>query len=122
MWTVILSQLFEDWLSEQEDTLQEKILADLGKLKVYGPELPRPYADTIKGSQYKNMKELRIQFSGRPIRAFYAFDPIRQAIVLCAGDKSNDKRFYDRMIRTADNEFSAHLAKQETERKNEKSR
>lgn len=113
MWTVLLSPRFESWLSEQEEALQEKMLADLGKLKVYGPDLPRPYADTLKGSQYRNMKELRVQFSGKPIRAFYAFDPVRQAIVLCAGDNSHDKRFYIRMIRIADDEFSAWLAEQE---------
>lgn len=113
MWTVLLSPRFESWLSEQKEALQEKMLADLGKLKVYGPDLPRPYADTLKGSQYRNMKELRVQFSGKPIRAFYAFDPVRQAIVLCAGDKSHDKRFYIRMIRIADDEFSAWLAEQE---------
>lgn len=73
MWTVLFSQRFDDWLNEQEDALQEKVLADLKNLQVYGPELPRPYADTVKGSRYKNMKELRVQFSGRPIRAFYAF-------------------------------------------------
>ncbi|HIB0075329.1 TPA: type II toxin-antitoxin system RelE/ParE family toxin [Escherichia coli] len=72
-------------------------------------QLPRPYADTVKGSRYKNMKELRVQFSGRPIRAFYAFDPIRRAIVLCAGDKSNDKRFYEKLVRIAEDEFTAHL-------------
>jgi hypothetical protein len=77
---------------------------------VYGPKLSRPYADTVKGSKFKNMKELRIQYSGRPIRAFFAFDPERQAIVLCAGDKSGDKRFYETMIRVADDEFSTHLA------------
>ncbi|MCY2495219.1 type II toxin-antitoxin system RelE/ParE family toxin [Klebsiella pneumoniae] len=109
MWTVLFSQRFDDWLSEQDDALQEKVLADLGKLQVYGPELPRPYADTLKGSRYNNMKELRIQFSGQPIRAFYAFDPIRRAIVLCAGDKSNDKRFYEKLIRSAEDEFAAHL-------------
>ena len=50
MWTVLFSQRFDDWLSEQADALQDKVLADLGKLQVYGPELPRPYADTLKGS------------------------------------------------------------------------
>lgn len=56
------------------------------------------------------MKELRIQYAGRPMRAFYAFDPERQAIVLCVGDKSNDKRFYETMIRVADLEFTSHLS------------
>ncbi|WP_363325516.1 type II toxin-antitoxin system RelE/ParE family toxin, partial [Turicimonas muris] len=45
------------------------------------------------------MKELRIQEKGCPIRAFFAFDPERKAIILCAGDKSNDKTFYLRLIR-----------------------
>ncbi|WP_231398156.1 type II toxin-antitoxin system RelE/ParE family toxin [Photorhabdus temperata] len=93
--------------------MQEKVLADLTNLEIYGPKLSRPYADTVKGSRHKNMKELRIQYSGRPVRAFFAFDPKRQAIVLCAGDKSNDKRFYDTMIRIADEEFTAHLATME---------
>lgn len=109
MWTVLFSKVFEQWLLEQEDGLQEKVLADLLNLQNYGPRLPRPYADTVKGSQYKNMKELRIQYAGRPVRAFFAFDPVRQAIVLCAGDKRNDKTFYEKLIRIADAEFTLHL-------------
>jgi hypothetical protein len=62
-------------------------------LQQYGPSLPRPYADTVKSSQYPNMKELRVQHAGHPVRAFYAFDPERRAIVLCAGDKSGEKQF-----------------------------
>ena len=67
-------------------------------------------ADTVYGSKYTNMKELRIQSLGRPIRAFFAFDPQRTGIILCAGDKGgNDKRFYDEMIPVADKEYAAHL-------------
>ncbi len=29
MWTVLFSKVFEQWLLEQEDGLQEKVLADL---------------------------------------------------------------------------------------------
>lgn len=50
-----------------------------------------------------------MQHGGQPVRAFYAFDPVRRAIVLCAGDKTSDKQFYERMIATADDEFSRHL-------------
>lgn len=113
MWTVYFGRVFDEWFEEQEVGLKQKVLADLSNLEMYGPSLSRPYADTVKGSRHKNMKELRIQYAGHPIRAFFAFDPIRQAIVLCAGDKSNDKKFYDRMIRIADEEFSAHLAELE---------
>jgi hypothetical protein len=107
---VLLGSIFEEWLQEQETGLQEKVLADLINLQTYGPALSRPYADTVKGSRHNNMKELRIQYAGCPVRAFFAFDPLRQAIVLCAGDKTNDKKFYEKLIRIADDEFSAHLA------------
>ncbi|HHR6079634.1 TPA: type II toxin-antitoxin system RelE/ParE family toxin [Providencia alcalifaciens] len=110
MWTVILTDYFDCWLAEQDEDMQEKVFASLGNLEVYGPKLSRPHADTIKGSQYPNMKELRVQHTGKPIRAFFAFDPKRQAIVLCAGDKSNDKKFYSKMIRIADEEFTKYLA------------
>ncbi len=118
MWKVILSQRFELWLNEQETTLQEKVFVHLGLLKTYGPALPRPYADTVNGSQFQNRKELRIQHNGKPIRTFFAFDLLRQAFVLCGGDKSNDKRFYHTMINVADAEFSAHLANLENQNEN----
>jgi hypothetical protein len=56
------------------------------------------------------MKELRVQSKGDPIRAFFAFDPKRQGILLCAGNKTGDeKRFYDVMIPIADRELTLHL-------------
>lgn len=74
--------------------------------------LSRPYADRVKGSRYSNMKELRVQSKGDPIRAFFAFDPERKGILLCAGNKTgNEKRFYDEMIPIADREFTQHLEK-----------
>ncbi|MCW9716635.1 type II toxin-antitoxin system RelE/ParE family toxin [Avibacterium sp. 21-594] len=109
-WTVIATEQFKSWLSKQDEECRIAVLTSLNNLRFYGPQLSRPYADTVKGSKYVNMKELRVQHQGKPIRAFFAFDPLRQAIVLCAGDKSGDKQFYNRMIRLADNEFSAYLA------------
>jgi len=109
MWAVILTDEFKIWLRGQEPALKKRIAASLLNLQYYGPALPRPYADTVKGSRFTNMKELRIQYDGHPVRAFYAFDPARQAIVLCAGDKTGDKQFYERMIALADDIFSQHL-------------
>jgi len=48
------------------------------------------------------MRELRTQAKGRPLRTFFAFDPRRTAILLIGGDKTGDRRFYDRMIPLAD--------------------
>ena len=62
MWTVLLGKVFEQWLHEQEEGLQERVLAELLTLQNYGPHLTRPWADTVKGSRYNNMKELRINY------------------------------------------------------------
>ena len=72
--------------------------------------MPRPHADTVKGSRHANMKELRTQHAGRPLRTFFAFDPRRCAILLIGGDKSGDQRFYERMIPKADDLYDEHLA------------
>lgn len=55
------------------------------------------------------MRELRIQHQGRPVRVFYALDPRRAAILLVAGDKTGDDRFYDRMVPIADRLYDEHL-------------
>ena len=108
-WTVIATERFNLWLLEQTEDVRQSVFASLNNLKMYGYQLSRPYADTIKGSKYPNMKELRIQHKSKPLRAFFAFDPLRQAIVLCAGNKSNDKQFYERMIEIADAEVTDYL-------------
>jgi len=55
------------------------------------------------------MRELRVQHQGRPYRVFYAFDPLRKAILLIAGDKTGDDRFYERIIPVADRLYDEHL-------------
>lgn len=108
-WKVLFTECFETWLLNQDTEMRRSVLASIGRLQLAGPNLARPYADTVKNSKYAKMKELRIQHKGKPIRAFFAFDPLRQAIVLCAGDKSNDKQFYKNMISLADAEFETYL-------------
>jgi len=55
------------------------------------------------------MRELRVQSGGRPLRIFYAFDARRSAIPLIGGDKTGDRRFYDRMIPVADELYDLYL-------------
>ena len=109
MWQIEQTRTFEEWYFSLDDADRENVLAALLMLRERGPMLPRPHADTVNGSQYRNMKELRIQSQGRPLRAFFAFDPRRTGIVLCAGDKAGNKRFYDDLIPVADREYAAHL-------------
>lgn len=110
MWTVITTELFNTWLEQQEESVQEKVLAALVVLEQKGPSLGRPLVDTVYDSKFTNMKELRVQHRGRPLRAFFAFDPLRQAIVLCIGDKGGKKRFYTEMLSIADQQYERHLS------------
>ena len=110
-WVVEFHDDFEPEFQAFEQPVQDALLAVAKLLTDYGPQLGRPYADTLNGSEYANMKELRFEASDGEWRAAFAFDPGRQAILLVAGDKSGGsrKRFYKQLIAKADRRFSAHL-------------
>ena len=109
MWEVEVSGEFERWWQTLDEHEQESLLASVKLLQQLGPSLGRPHADTVKGSRHPNMKELRTQHRGRPLRTLFAFDPRRHAILLVGGDKTADKRFYERMIALADRVYDHHL-------------
>ena len=110
MWRIKTTDFFDGWYRSLCAVDRACVLAALIVLREKGPGLPRPWADTIKGSRYNNMKELRIQSRGDPLRVFFAFDPYRTGILLCAGNKvGNEKRFYKQMIPVADREFTNYL-------------
>jgi len=110
MWKVVYLSEFSDWLEALPEDAQDSVDAMITLLKMEGPNLPRPYADVIHGSKLSNLKELRIQHRGHPYRAFYVFDPLRRAVVLCAGDKTgNDKRFYKEMMPLAESIYERYL-------------
>lgn len=108
-WDVEYTDEFGKWWSTLTEDEQESLDASVELLRLLGPSLGRPHADTLKGSRHANMKELRTQHQGRPIRTLYAFDPRRCAILLIGGDKTGDNRFYDHMIPAADRLYDQHL-------------
>lgn len=79
----------------------------------FGPQLGRPRVDTLKGSKHANMKELRFDADNGVWRVAFAFDPLRRAVLLVAGDKSggSEKKFYRALIRKADERFDGHVQK-----------
>lgn len=109
MWDVEYTDEFGDWWETLSDSEQVSVDAGVRLLELLGPRLSRPYADAVKGSRHSNMKELRIQCEGRPLRTFFAFDPRRNAILLIGGDKTGDRRFYDRLVPVADKLYDRHL-------------
>ncbi len=101
---------FEAWLDDQERQVQTRIVEHYKLLGQFGPTLGRPRVDTVKGSKFANMKELRIQIRGDPWRVLFAFDPERAAIILVGGNKGPvGNRWYRDNVPTADARFQTHL-------------
>ena len=108
-WTVLFHQEFDKWFAGQEEGIEDEIWVFIGLLERFGPNLARPQADGVKGSEFSNLKELRLQYKGRPWRVLFAFDPNRNAILLVGGAKVGKKKWYDVHIPIADERFARHL-------------
>lgn len=109
MWEVEYTDEFGKWWDSLPEDAQEAIARDVEILEQVGPGLGRPQVDTVKGSMFGNMKELRTQHRGEPYRTFFAFDPRRCAILLIGGNKSGEKRFYEQYIPIADRLYQEYL-------------
>lgn len=119
MWNIHYAYI-EAWLDEQDDETVSCVFAALELLEEQGPDLGRPLVDTLRGSEVKNLKELRPASPGRAeIRIVFAFDPKRQAVMLLAGDKSRGKAkwsaWYKKAIPQAERLYREHVRRLEEE-------
>ena len=110
-WTVVFHEEFEPEFEELPEQVQDELVARLKLLENFGPALGRPHVDTLEGSSFPNMKELRFRLEGL-WRFAFAFDPRRQAIILVGGNKigKNQNRFYRQLIKVANSRFAVHIA------------
>ncbi len=110
-WNVAFDAGFAAEFAGFSEPVQDELLSLVGLLRKLGPSLRRPHCDTLNGSKYPNMKELRFTLPDGEWRVAFAFDPERRAILLVGGSKSgtSEKRFYQTLIRVADTRFGRHL-------------
>jgi hypothetical protein len=110
-WELITTAAFDQWFDTLTSDEQIEVAAKIELLRHYGPTLRRPHADTLAGSKYSNMKELRGKTATAILRIAFAFDPNRLGVVLIGGQKQgvNPKRFYKALIAIADKLFGEHL-------------
>lgn len=93
---------FRQWWDGLDVTQQEDIATRVELLERYGPTLGRPVVDRVASSAFHNMKELRCSSDGA-LRALFAFDARREAILLLGGDKTSDwSKWYERAVPEAD--------------------
>ena len=115
MWQVEFTDELAAWWDTLSEDEQDAFERSVVLLQADGPNLGRPHVDTLQSSRFDNLKDLRTQHRGRPFRTFFAFDPRRTAILLICGDKTGEKRFYERMIPIAEQLYITYLQEIETE-------
>jgi len=107
-WQVQFTPQAERWYKALSAEDRNRITAAIERVQRTGPALGRPFVDSIKSSRYHNMKEMRS--SGGHLRALFAFDRNRRAVVLVGGDKSGHwKGWYKENIPLADRLYGEHL-------------
>jgi hypothetical protein len=109
-WNIETTDEYDAWFIEQTRGSQASIRMKVELLIEYGPHLPRPHADTLKGSALSNLKELRVQDGNHVFRVAFLFDEERKAILLIGGDKKgkDEKRFYQNLIKQTEEIYEAY--------------
>jgi hypothetical protein len=113
-WEIELHDEVDRWfvaLCRDDPVTADRVEEAIDMLAREGPRLGRPPVDRIKGADLHNLKELRPASAGSSeIRILFAFDPVRHAVLLVAGDKAGSwNRWYDLNIPMAEQRFREHL-------------
>jgi hypothetical protein len=110
-WDVRLVEEVDDWFAELDQETAGLVADAIDQLEEKGPLLGRPLADSIKGSRYHNMKELRPGSAGlSEVRVLFIFDPGRRAVLLVAGDKRGQwQDWYKQAIPLAEDRYQRWL-------------
>ena len=108
--SIIFTDKFDVWLQSNEEDVQDELYALIGVLETMGISTPFPYSSKVNGAKkYKSIRELRTEINKRAYRILYIFDPQRNAVLLLGGDKSGDKRWYEKNIPLAERIYEDYL-------------
>ena len=105
---VYVSDEFREWYMPLSDGEKDDVTRAVEQLELCGVTLKSPLSSALKGTRFP-LRELRIQSKGHPLRVIYAFDPDRDAYLIIGGDKTGDRRFYERIIPLAERIWSEYL-------------
>ena len=108
---VVATDEFTAWYEGLSDAHGESVFQTVARLEQFGTQLPFPHSSALKGSRYA-LRELRVKAQGAQIRIAYAFDPVRNAVLILGGAKVGDDRFYEWLIPQAEKLWEQYLAEQ----------
>jgi hypothetical protein len=116
---VVGTDEFSDWYWNEISEAERKAVAQVvGYLELLGVTLPHPHSSALEGTKYP-LRELRPSQGASPLRIVYAFDPLRQAVLLIGGDKSgmSSSQFYRRLIETSERIWEGYQREQAQQKK-----
>jgi hypothetical protein len=76
-WEVEFTDEFQDWWNALSEEQQDDVAHSVRFLIEFGPALGFPHSSKVSSSRHPQMRELRTQSAGRPLRTLYAFNPLR---------------------------------------------
>jgi DNA-binding XRE family transcriptional regulator len=97
-WEIETSDEFVSWYEGLSEDEIDSVDFSIELLEQAGPVLGRPHVETRKGSKIANLKELRVQHEGRPLRILFVFDPRRIGYLILGGDKTGSNDGYTTFI------------------------
>lgn len=115
---VIATDEFAAWYDDPalDEKVRDAVYEIVELLAQEGVTLKFPYQSALHGSKH-GCRELRKSAGRREIRIAYNFDARRDAVVLLAGDKAGDDRFYEWFVPKADEIWEQYERETKNERK-----
>jgi len=110
-WKIVETTEYKEWFASLSREQRQAIRRSTKTLQDKGPSLGRPIVDLIKGSELKNLKEIRVSSKGK-LRILFIFDYRRQAILLCGGDRARNSewnQWYQTAIPKAEQIYKRYL-------------
>ncbi|MFM9082439.1 MAG: type II toxin-antitoxin system RelE/ParE family toxin [Actinomycetota bacterium] len=98
-WEILETTEYTAWFGGLTEKQQTAVRNRVEALAWGGPSLGRPYVDSLRGSRYSGLKELRVS-SGGHLRILFIFDGARRCLLILGGDKSQDSK-WNNWYRTA---------------------
>jgi hypothetical protein len=104
-----LTQEVDDWLPSLSVKESKAVNAVVAILQQDGPAMRRPTSGQIKSAKrHKTMRELVVPAGN--IRILYMFDPLRNAVLLIGGTKTNNwDKWYAENVPKAEDIYDEYL-------------
>lgn len=110
---VVYTDEFGEWFESLEPNARADIDIVIGLLAETGVALCFPHSSSIEESNYA-LRELRPKQGRSPLRIIYAFDPMRDAVLIIGGNKGQEHKFYKRIVKKAEGIWQQYLDEQES--------